>query len=66
MPALSLEKLITFNAAAERLSVTPTELCRLVVRGSLPRPIRLLGRMKFFESDVSDFLASLRRRRSTR
>ena len=54
------ERFVTFNAVANRLAVTTTELCVLVVRGTLPRPIRIAGRLKFFKSDIDGFLSSLR------
>lgn len=58
------ERLVTFSAAANRLAVTDAELCLLVIRGILPPPIRLAGRLKFFKSDIDGFLASVRYRRA--
>jgi predicted DNA-binding transcriptional regulator AlpA len=57
------ERFVTFNAVANRLAITTTELCVLVVRGTLPRPIRIAGRLKFFKSDIDGFLANLRYQR---
>ncbi len=60
------ERLITFSAVANRLAVTDAELCVLVIRKLLPHPIKLAGRLKFFKSDIDDFLASLRYQRSVK
>jgi hypothetical protein len=54
------EELVTFTAVANRLAVTNTELCGLVLRGTLPRPIRLAGRLRFFKRDIDGFLNALR------
>jgi predicted DNA-binding transcriptional regulator AlpA len=54
------EELVTFTAVANRLAVTNAELCGLVLRGTLPRPIRLAGRLRFFKRDIDGFLNALR------
>ncbi len=57
------ERFVTFSAVANRLAVTNAELCVLVVRGVVPRPLRIAGRLKFFKSDIDGFFEDLRYRR---
>lgn len=57
------DRLVSFHAVAERLAVSTTSLCALVIAGKIARPVRLADDWKFFESDVDLFLNVLRIRR---
>jgi predicted DNA-binding transcriptional regulator AlpA len=52
-------KLISLKGTAERLDLSVRAVYRLIARGILPRPVKVGGATKFFESDIERYLASL-------
>lgn len=58
------EYLLTFDVAAKRLAVTTAELCALVVQDRLPAPFRLAGGLKFFSTDIDNFIGTLKAQRN--
>jgi predicted DNA-binding transcriptional regulator AlpA len=52
-------KLISLKGTAERLDLSVRAVYRLIARGLLPRPVKVGGATKFFESDIERYLTSL-------
>lgn len=57
------EKLTSLRSVAERLDLSVRGVYRLIARGHLPRPVKVGGATKFFESDIVVYLASLQAQR---
>jgi predicted DNA-binding transcriptional regulator AlpA len=60
----SVEQLVSFRGTARRLDLSIRAVYRLVARGHLPRPVKVGGARKFFESDIAQYLDALKARRS--
>jgi excisionase family DNA binding protein len=59
----NLEKLISLKETAEMLDLSVRAVYRLIARGILPRPVKVGGATKFFESDLKNYFDSLRTKR---
>lgn len=60
----SSEQLISFRGTARRLDLSVRAVYRLVARGHLPRPVKVGGARKFFESDIARYLEALKAHRN--
>ncbi len=59
------DDLISLPRAAARLDVSVRGLYRLIANQELPRPVKIGGSSKLFESDLNGYLNRLRKRRDT-
>lgn len=59
----SPDTLISLRSVATRLNLSIRAVYRLVARGLLPRPVKVGGATRFFESDIAQYLESLRSQR---
>jgi excisionase family DNA binding protein len=59
----SQDKLISLKGTAQRLDLSVRAVYRLIASGTLPRPVKVGGATKFFESDLKNYLDSLKTRR---
>jgi len=57
------DKLVSLRSVAERLDLSVRGIYRLIARGLLPRPVKVGGSTKFFESDIQGYLAALQAQR---
>ena len=57
-------ELISLRVVAQRLDLSLRGVYRLIARGLLPRPVKVGGASKLFESDIQDYLNSLRAQRT--
>ena len=57
------ETLLSIRSAAERLDLSVRAVYRLIARGLLPRPVKVGGAKKFFESDIQRYMQSLQAQR---
>jgi predicted DNA-binding transcriptional regulator AlpA len=62
----NLEKLISLKETAEMLDLSVRAVYRLIARGILPRPLKIGGATKFFESDLKRYFDSLKNKRDKR
>ena len=53
----------SLKAAAQRLDISLRSIYRLIARGVLPRPVKVGGASKLFESDIRNYVASLQAQR---
>jgi excisionase family DNA binding protein len=58
------EKLISIRVAAQRLDLSVRAVYRLIARGEIPRPIKVGGATRFFESDIANYFESLKSQRN--
>jgi predicted DNA-binding transcriptional regulator AlpA len=63
IPTMNQDKLISLRGTASRLDLSVRAVYRLIARGLLPRPVKVGGATKFFESDLSSYLDSLKAKR---
>ena len=59
----SPETLVSLRMVAARLNLSVRAVYRLIARGLLPRPVKVGGATKFFESDITRYLESLQAQR---
>ncbi|MFA5257873.1 MAG: helix-turn-helix domain-containing protein [Opitutales bacterium] len=59
----TVEQLLTLRQVASCLSLSTRAVYRLIADGALPRPVKLGGASRFYESDVHAFLEKLRAQR---
>lgn len=59
------DKLISLQATAARLDLSVRAVYRLIARGALPRPVKVGGATKLFESDLEAYLLSLQQQRQS-
>lgn len=57
------ETLLSLRTAAQRLGLSVRAVYRLIARGDLPRPVKVGGATRFFESDLTAYMASLQSQR---
>ena len=57
-------ELISLRVVAQRLDLSLRGVYRLIARGLLPRPVKVGGASKLFESDIQDYLNALRAQRT--
>lgn len=57
-------ELISLRATARLLDVSLRGVYRLIASGELPRPVKVGGSTKLFESDIQNYLNALRSRRN--
>ena len=58
------ETLISLRCVASRLNLSVRAIYRLIARGELPRPVKVGGATRFFESDIARYMESLHAQRS--
>ncbi|PTX92333.1 helix-turn-helix domain-containing protein [Opitutus sp. ER46] len=63
METTTPKELMSLKDAASRLDLSLRAVYRLIARGLLPRPVKVGGASKLFESDIQSYLASLRAQR---
>lgn len=63
-PPISESDLISLRRAAQRLNVSVRGLYRLIAGGTIPRPVKVGGSTKLFQSDIEAYLESLRKKRA--
>jgi len=56
----SQEQLLTLDDVASRLSLSKRAIYRLIARGSLPKPVKIGGATRLCESDLEQFLETLK------
>lgn len=61
---MKTERLLKLREVAEALSLSTRAVYRLIADGALPRPVKLGGAARFYESDVQGYLEGLRKQRS--
>jgi predicted DNA-binding transcriptional regulator AlpA len=54
---------VSLKGTAQRLDLSVRAVYRLIARGILPRPVKVGGATKFFESDLKNYFDSLRTKR---
>jgi len=59
-----LDQLLTIREVAKRLCLSTRAVYRLIADGVLPRPVKLGGASRFYESDVQAYLEALRKQRN--
>lgn len=57
------DQLLTLAEVATRLSLSKRAIYRLIARGSLPRPVKIGGATRLCESDLTQFLETLKAER---
>lgn len=60
------DRLITIRAVAERLELSIRSVYRLIKARRFPKPVKVGGATRLFESDVTAFLSALRSDESTK
>lgn len=60
MNAVDGDRLISIRNVAERLDLSTRAVYRLVAREELPRPVKVGGATRFYESDLAGYLTRLR------
>ena len=58
------ETLLSIRSVAARLDLSVRAVYRLIARGLLPRPVKVGGATKFFESDIQRYMATLQAQRN--
>lgn len=59
------EKLISIRIVASRLGLSKRGVYRLISRGEFPRPVKVGGATRFYESDLDGYLNRLRAGRNS-
>lgn len=57
------ENLVHLRYVAARLGLSVRAIYRLVARGDLPKPVKVGGATRFFESDVENYFKTLQSQR---
>jgi excisionase family DNA binding protein len=60
---MQTERLLKMQDVAKQLCLSTRAVYRLIADGALPRPVKLGGASRFYESDVHAFLEKLREQR---
>jgi excisionase family DNA binding protein len=58
------DQLLSLKVVAQRLNLSLRGVYRLIARGILPRPVKIGGSTKLFESDLRAYLDFLRDQRT--
>jgi excisionase family DNA binding protein len=53
------DTLISLKVVAARLGLSTRAVYRLIASGTLPRPFKVGGAVRFFESDIEKYFANL-------
>ena len=59
----SKEHLLTLADVGERLSLSKRAVYRLIAKGDLPKPVKLGGATRLYESDLEEFFQTLKSER---
>ena len=54
------EKLLPISTIASKLGISIRAVYRLVARGEFPRPVKVGGATRFYQSDLTQYLNRLR------
>ncbi len=54
------ENLISLKAVAQRLSLSTRAVYRLIAAGDFPKPVKVGGSTRFYESDLASYLENLK------
>lgn len=54
------ERLVSIREVSSRLGLSIRAVYRLIARGEFPRPVKVGGATRFYESDVGEYLIRLR------
>ncbi|MFT5633954.1 MAG: excisionase family DNA binding protein [Rubritalea sp.] len=54
------EHLLTLDEVAKRLSLSKRAVYRLIAKKSLPRPVKVGGATRLYESDLEQFFINLK------
>lgn len=57
------DKLISLKAVAQRLSLSTRAVYRLIAAGDFPKPVKVGGSTRFYESDLASYLENLKNKR---
>lgn len=57
------ENLVHLRYVAARLGLSVRAIYRLVARGDLPKPVKVGGATRFFESDIENYFRTLQSQR---
>lgn len=57
------DRLLSIRQVAERLGLSTRAVYRLCAKGEFPKPVKLGGATRFYESDLQSFLERLKSRR---
>lgn len=60
MPQITNNRLISIREVASRLGLSIRAVYRLIASGDFPRPVKVGGASRFYESDLLTFMDSLR------
>ena len=60
----TLDALVSLREAARRLDLSIRAVYRLIARGDLPRPVKVGGASKLYQSDLTCFLDGLKEQRN--
>ena len=58
------EKLISLQVTAQRLDLSVRSIYRLIARDEFPRPIKVGGATRVFESDIVNYFKALKTQRN--
>lgn len=64
MVSSGADRLLDLHEVAARLKVHVRTIRREVQRGNFPKPVKVVNRMRFFQSEVDAYLQSLKEGRS--
>lgn len=61
---LKNDQLMSIRDVASRLRLSTRAVYRLIADGMLPKPVKIGGASRLYDSDVQTFLESLRKQRT--
>lgn len=60
----SKEHLLSLDEVGKRLALSKRAVYRLIAKGSLPKPVKVGGATRLYESDLEEFLTNLKANRT--
>ncbi len=60
----SKEHLLSLDKVGKRLALSKRAVYRLIAKGSLPKPVKVGGATRLYESDLEEFLTNLKANRT--
>jgi len=60
----SKEHLLSLDEVGKRLALSKRAVYRLIAKGSLPKPVKVGGATRLYESDLEEFLTNLKTNRT--
>ncbi|MCH6256781.1 helix-turn-helix domain-containing protein [Puniceicoccaceae bacterium K14] len=65
MNVIEQDQLISIKIVASRLDLSTRGVYRLIARGDFPRPVKVGGASRFYESDLGGYLNRLKAARKS-